>query len=318
MPVYNSLISRGDSDGLIPIETSREIMQGVTEQSAVMRLARRMPNMSTKQRKIPVLATLPTAYFVDGDTGLKQTTKVDWTNKNLIAEELAVIVPVPEAVIDDASYDIWGEVKPLIVEAMGVAFDAAVLHGTNAPASWPDDLLTGAAAAGHTVDLSTQIGAGDDLYDIIMGEGGVLALVEEDGYMVNGHAAALSMKAKLRGLRDANGQPIFMRSMQEGTRYELDGEPMYFPRNGAIDPATALMFSGDWTKVVYALRQDITWKLADQASLHDAAGNLVYNLFQQDMIAMRVVMRIAWQIANPINRVNPDDATRYPFAVLVP
>ena len=147
---------------------------------------------------------------------------------------------------------------------------------------------------------------------------GVLALVEEDGYMVNGHAAALSMKAKLRGLRDANGQPIFMRSMQEGTRYELDGEPMYFPRNGAIDPATALMFSGDWTKVVYALRQDITWKLADQASLHDAAGNLVYNLFQQDMIAMRVVMRIAWQIANPINRVNPDDATRYPFAVLVP
>ncbi|NLV74050.1 MAG: hypothetical protein GXY52_05140, partial [Chloroflexi bacterium] len=40
---------------------------------------------------------LPTAYFVDGETGLKQTTKVEWANVMLSAEELAVIVPVPQS-----------------------------------------------------------------------------------------------------------------------------------------------------------------------------------------------------------------------------
>jgi hypothetical protein len=28
-------------------------------------------------------------------------------------------------------------------------------------------------------------------------------------------------------------------------------------------------------------------------------------------------MRLGWQLPNPINRVNQNDATRYPFAVLV-
>jgi len=35
------------------------------------------------------------------------------------------------------------------------------------------------------------------------------------------------------------------------------------------------------------------------------------------MVALRAVMRLGWQLPNPINRINPNDATRYPFAVLV-
>lgn len=311
---YNDAITRSDAEALIPVEVSREIIQGVPQASAVMQLARKLPPMTSKQRRMPVLAALVTAYFVTGDTGLKQTAKQMWDNKYINAEELAVIVPIPEAVLDDSDYDIWGEIKPRIVEAFGIAFDQAVLYGTNAPQDWPQAIVPAAIAAGHTVALGTNV----DLYDDILGENGTLALVEQDGFNVTGHIAALAMKAKLRGLRDANGQPIFMRSMQERTRYELDGSEVVFPANGAINAAQSLLISGDWSQLVYAIRQDVSYKVLTEAVIQDAAGNIIYNLAQQDMVALRAVMRLGWQLPNPINRVNTNAATRYPFSVLTP
>ena len=210
MATYNSLISRTDAASLIPEEVAREIVQTVPEQSAVMRMARRLPNMTRAQLRMPVLSGLITAGFVDGDTGLKETSEISWANKYVNAAELAVIVPIPETVLSDVDYDVWGEVRPRILEAFGKAFDQAVLYGTNKPSDWPDGLVTGATAASQAVTLGT----GADLYDDILSENGVIAKVEEDGFMVTGHIAALALRAKLRGLRDNQGLPIFVRTVQ--------------------------------------------------------------------------------------------------------
>ena len=311
---YSNQISRANAEALIPEDVSREIIQRVPEQSAIMRLARRLPDMSRSQRQMPVLSSLITAYFVTGDTGLKQTSEVAWTDKYINAAELAVIVPIPEAVLSDTDYDVWGEIRPRITEAMGLAFDRAVLYGTNAPADWPTSVVTGATAAGNTVTL----GNGVDLYEDIMGTGGTLATVEADGYMVTGHIGAMSMRSQLRGLRDANGVPIFVRTMNAATAYELDGAPVEFPMNGGVNPALSLLISGDWSQLVYALRQDITYKVLTEAVIQDAAGNIIYNLAQQDMVALRAVLRLGWQLPNPVNRLQPTEANRYPFAVLLP
>ena len=312
--VFGLTIDRTGVAPLIPEDVASEIIQGVPENSACLSLFRRLPNMSRAQQRLPVLSLLPSAYFVTGDTGQKKTTKVAWENKYLNAEEIAVIVPIPEAVLDDADYDIWGEVKPRLIEAIGVAVDAAIIHGTNAPASWPDSLVAGALSAGNVVALGT----GADIYDDIMGEGGVLSLVEADGFMITGHIAAMTMKAKLRGLRSATDKlPIFVRSMAQKTGYELDGEPMYFPRNNALDPDTALLVSGDFNNAVFSIRQDLTFKILTEATLYDTDGATpLYRLAEQDMVALRVVMRLAWQIPNPINRLQSTEASRYPFAVL--
>lgn len=307
-------IDRAGVSALIPEDVSREIIQGITERSAVFQLGRRLPNMSRAQQRIPVLSTLPSVSFVTGDTGRKSVTQMAWSNKYLDAEELAVIVPVPEAVYEDADYDLWAEVRPRIEEAVGAAIDAAIFYGVNAPNAWPDDLLTAATAAGNTVALGT----GSDVYDDIMGIDGVIAKVEEDGYMVNGHAAAMGLRAQLRSLRDSNtGVPIFNQSVQGPTRYELDGSPIFFPRNGVMDPDDALLFSGDFTQLVYAMRTDIQFKIFDQGIIQDTDESILHNLMQEDMIAMRVRMRLAWQVPNPINLVN-NTSTRFPFAVLTP
>jgi HK97 family phage major capsid protein len=157
-----------------------------------------------------------------------------------------------------------------------------------------------------------------DLYDAILGEGGLFGLVEADGYEVNGVIGALSQKAALRGVRDADGGLIFQPDMTSPTKMALAGVPISFPKNGALDPAVALLIAGDWQKAVYCWRQDITFKIFDQGVINDDSGNIVFNLIQQDMLAMRVTCRLGWQLPNPENQVQTTDASRYPFAVLVP
>lgn len=307
-----SIIDRSGAESLIPEERAREIIQGVVTQSAVLSRGRRLPNMSSRTYKIPVLDMLPLAYFVNGDTGQKKTTKIEWDKKYIVAEEIAVIVPIPEAVLDDSEYDIWGEVRPRLEEAFGKVIDGAVLFDVNKPDSWRDGLVSSATTAGSVVSLASA----DNLYDKIMGEDGVIAKVEESGYFVTGHMADISMRAKLRGLKDENGQPIFKSDMQGTTQYSLDGSAMNFPNNGAFDKSKALMISGDFSQLVYSIRQDITFKLFTEGVVQNTDGSIAYNLMQQDMVALRAVMRIGWEIPNPINSVNEDKETRFPFAIL--
>ena len=307
-----TLIDRSGADTLIPEERAREIIQGTIAQSAVLSRGRKLPNMSSRTYKMPVLDMLPLAYFVNGDTGQKKTTKMAWDKKFITAEEIAVIVPIPEAVLDDSDYDIWGEVRPRIEEAFGKVIDGAVLFDVNKPDSWRNGLVSSATSAGSIVTL----GSTDDLYDKVMGEDGVIAKVEESGYFVTGHMADISMRSKLRGMKDTTGQPIFKSDMQSATSYVLDGSPMNFPNNGSFDKSKALMISGDFSQLVYSIRQDITFKLFTEGVVQNTDGTIAYNLMQQDMVALRAVMRLGWEIPNPINSLKEDKATRFPFAVL--
>lgn len=306
------LIDRTGADTLIPETRAREIIQGTIARSAVLSQGRKLPNLSSKTHKMPVLDMLPIAYFVNGDTGNKKTTNMKWDKKIITAEEIAVIVPIPEAVLDDSEYDIWAEVRPRVEEAFGKVIDGAVLFGVNAPDSWRDDIVTTATNATSVVTF----GSSDSLYDKIMGEGGVIAKVEESGFFVTGHMADISMRAKLRGLKDSTGNPIFKSDMQESTRYSLDGSAMTFPNNGSFDKSKALMISGDFSQLVYAIRQDITFKLFTEGVVQNTDGTIAYNLMQQDMVALRAVMRLGWEIPNPINSLKTDKAKRCPFAIL--
>lgn len=328
---YSNVLTRGSgptysatpgTHPLIPEDVSADIVKNTTIKSATLSMFKHR-TMTTSEQRMPVLATKPTAYFVTGDTGLKQTTSMSWTNKFLDAEELAVIIPVPEKLLDDVKYDLWGEIKPEIEEALGVALDAAILFGGNKPSSWPSDISTAAIAAGNTVTQATGIDVADDINS-------VMSAVEADGYEVNGFFMRNSMKAELRGLRDANNQFIFQpggqgltNTVYKGTIY---GEKAVSSLAGIFEIEDAgtygrsansvKLIAGDWTQGIIGVRQDITWKMLDQAAIFDNQGALVFNLPQQDMVAMRVVCRYAFQVPNPLTRMQSTEANRYPFSVL--
>jgi hypothetical protein len=63
----NNVIDRNSLSGLIPEPVTREILQGAVAESAVLRMARRLPNMTSKTQTMNVLDMLPTAYWVNGE-----------------------------------------------------------------------------------------------------------------------------------------------------------------------------------------------------------------------------------------------------------
>lgn len=231
-----NIINRDKAEALIREQLINTIFQDVPKQSAVLSMMRKLPNMTSKQTKIPVLDMLPMSYWVNGDTGTKQTTQQAWDNVYLTAAELAVIVPIPEAVLDDASFDIIGETTPRINEAMGLKVDQAIAFGINRPNEWQSDIITLARQAGNNV-------SGGITYDSIMGTDGLIAKVEESGYMVNGILASMRSRAALRGLKDTTGRPLFVSDMKGSTPYALDGSPLTFPQNGSFDQSVAQMIA---------------------------------------------------------------------------
>ena len=310
-------ILRSGAEALIPEEVSKEIIEGAVAQSATLSLFKKLPNMSSNKTRMPVLDLLPMAYFVNGDTGMKKTTKMAWDKKYINAEEIAVIVPIAESVLDDArdnGYDIWGEVMPRVQEAFGNVIDNAVLFDVNKPSSWRNGIVATATSAGNVVTAT------DDFYKDIFDEGGVISKVEESGYIPNGVISEVTMRGKLRGLRDDTGKPLYMSDLKSGVQtYSLDGQPMFFLQNGAWDSTQASLIMGDLGQAVYSIRQDMTVKLLTEGVIQDPeTKEIVYNLAQQDMVALRFVMRLGWEIPNPINRLKPNKAERCPFAVYVP
>lgn len=331
MPTFNSVIGRDDAEALIPEDVSSEILKSMSEGSNVTQLARRLPNMTRAQRRLPILTVLPSVSFTGeaGRTGqtfgeIKQTTEAAWSNKYINAEEMAVIVVVPENTLEDMDYNVWDEIKPEIIAALGYKIDYSMLFGVlgiDVPSTWPNGIVNQMPSSHRIADTF-----GNDLYDAIMGEGGVISKVEEDGYFVNGHIAKLALRAKLRGLRvdsgggAGTGTPLFTQDMKLAIPYALDGQPLLFPTNGSMQQLASLLISGDWNQVVWSMRKDVSIKVLTEGVITNDASprEILHNLGQDDMVGLRVTFRMGWQIANPINRVNGDDATRYPFASLTP
>ena len=130
-------ITRAEVASLIGEEYGGQVIKAATQGSVVLDAFPNV-NMGTKTSNMPVLATLPEAEWVSDtdNTGVKPTAQVTWANKTLVAEEVAVIVPVHENTIDDATEDILAQIAELGGQALGKKLDQAVLFGTSKPASW--------------------------------------------------------------------------------------------------------------------------------------------------------------------------------------
>lgn len=296
-------IARNDVSALLEEQVVNEIFADAQKESKVLSMFRKLPNMTSDKTKLRVSSALPVAYFVDEKTnnGRKNLSKAAWENVYLTAEELAVIIPIKENLLDDVDVDLWAEIKPQIVSAIARKIDEAIIGGVDAPTSWGAGLIPTILTKTKSV---TETG---DLYKDI---NDVMTKVEESGYNVSALLGGVGLKGKFRMMNDKNGQPLASSEIVSLRREFVD--------NGAWDKSVATLVAGDFNQAVYAIRKDVTYKVLDQATIQDpSTGAILYNLAQEDMVALRVTFRMGYAIPNPVKALD-DSETRYPFAALVP
>lgn len=301
-------ISRADALALLARQDLDEIIKPDTATSAVLQ-AFRTTRMSAGTVTMPVLAALPTAGFVTDEnstdaSGVKPTSKVSWVNKNLVAEEIAVIIPIHENTIADAKFDIWGEVRPLVAQEFGRVLDAAVLFGVNKPATWLDPaLVPGAIAAGNSVAEGTGIDLAEDFNE-------AFGLVEDDEFDVNVAMTGRFLRRQLRGLRDADNNPIYLDALRsDGSTASIYGQDLLYVGNRSWDRDDAIALVGDRSKVVIGIREDVQVKILTEATV----GGI--NLAERDMVALRFKFRVGFATAFS---TAAGSITDYPFAVITP
>lgn len=327
------LVDRTAASSTIPEDYARGIIKNATQMSAIMSLSTRK-RMRRKQQRMSVIGTKPTASFVTGsdtDVGLKAATNMTFDNLFLDAEPVAGVVVIPEDVLEDSDYDLWAEIKPELEEAVAAAVDAAAFFGTGAPSTWPTPIVTAAVAAGNTVNAGTGVDLAADLNT-------ALGLVEADGFVPDGWYFQITEMATLRGLRDANRQFLFgprgpantgvsnagldgdrrrEKMGYQGQIYNLDAYTSALGLSGfASVSGNARYVTGDFSRAMVGVRSDIKYQILREATIYNPDGSVMIALAQQDAVALRFVMRVAFQVSNPPTRMNTNAATRYPFSVV--
>lgn len=300
-------ISRSEVSTLIEEAYADTLLAAAVEASTALTAFPTVP-MGTKITHLPVLATLPEAGWVSesatADAGAKPTSQVTWEDRTLVAEEIAVIIPVHENVLDDANPRVLNDLAVLGGQSIGKKLDQAVFFSIDKPASWTSPaLLSAAVAAGQT---QAVVDGQANQSDIPGAVNQVAEKVATAGWAPDTLISGLSLRYQVANLRDANGMPIFRDESFAGFR-------TFFNRNGAWVPNSATAIVADSTRVRIGVRQDITVKFLDQATL--GKGDNAINLAERDMVALRFKARYAYVLGTA---ATPQGAAKVPVGAVTP
>lgn len=297
-----AMITDSDIKALITPEIQQEVIDDIVRESVVLKHFTRLPNMTSSQREIRIADTLPLVYWVEGNTGFKKTTNLEWANKRIVAQELATIIPIAINNVRDTAIDIWSEIRSKVVQDMHRKIDQAIITGEDKPPMFRASLIDTIINAGASIPTTNNFVNDTDLS---------MAKVEASGYIPNAIMGGVGLRSDLRKVTDSTGQPIYASW--------LDGLEKIYVENSSWDSNKAKYIIGDFSKCVYAIRQDVEFEMFTQGVVSDpSTGNVVYNLMQQDMIAIRCTMRLGWEVPNPVNILQPDPLVRFPLSLVSP
>lgn len=269
--------------GFVPTPQATDIIKMIAEGSSLLKLAK-VEDMTSEKKKFNVLVEGPGAYWV-GEGQRIHTSKATWIHPEIEAKKLAVIIPCTKEKLNDSTIDVFNEMRESIAEAFYKAIDAAGYFGTDSPFHTS---IFGNMREDHKIKEGTNKTLDLDVSD-------AMATIEEAGFDVDGFVGAYSIKNKLRKLRDANGNQLYVTGVDGSEFYN---QPITFSRNGAFDKTKAELIGGEWKYAIVGIREGLQYEILKEATLQDTLGEdgKPLSLAEQDMIAIKATMRLGFLV----------------------
>lgn len=267
-------INRGTEGLVFNPEQSDEIIAKTIEQSAVMQLADRVA-LPGRGLTMPVITGDPTADFVT-ETAEKPVSNSTFGSKNMTPYKIAVI----ELFSNEFRRDfrrLYDELVRRLPYAISTKFDNTVFNGTAPGTGF--DVLTGAAAQ----DIQTN-----------PYEGIVTAYtnIAKAGYRPTGFAVSPAAEAILFSELGADGRPIFLPSVADGSVGAILGTPVVKTRNVYFEDDKVIGFVGDWSQAKWGMVGDISLSISEEATIN--TGTELVNLWQRNMFAVRAEAEVGF------------------------
>lgn len=280
-------------DGTIPEKYNKLVLEEIMGNSKVMQLAK-YEEMDSKEKKFEYFAKGPGAYWVGEGEKIK-TSKPQWLQATMVAKKLGVIIPCSREFLHYKMSDFFEAMKPKIAEAFYKKFDAAAILNVDNP--FPQSIEESVVAADNIVE-------GDITYDNILAMEDMLT---DEDFDVNAFISTKKNRSTLRNVHKVeNG--VIVESLYDRSNNTIDGLPVADLK----DLEKGKIYAGDFDYMYYGIPFGMSYKIDESAQLSTITnedGSPV-NLFEQELMALRVTMDVAFMIVkdNAFAKLAPVDA----------
>ncbi|MCI2862393.1 phage major capsid protein [Staphylococcus hominis] len=268
-------------EGELLNEFNQPILLDVLQNSKIMQLGQFQDMNGKSEKEFTYWADKPGAYWV-GEGRKIQTTKPSLISAKMRSHKLGVIVVASREFLNYTYSQFFEAMKPQIAEQFYKKFDEAGLLNVDNP--FAQSVEQSVATAGNVVDGPITLENVLDLED---------KLLEHD-VEANAFVSKIQNRTALRGVRDENTNE----SYYDRSSNTLDGLPVVDLKSDEIKKGD--LYAGDFNKMFYGIPYNMSYKISEDGQLstvQNEDGSPV-NLFEQELIALRVTMDVAFHIAD--------------------
>lgn len=262
-------------DGTFTKQMTDIIMKDVAENSLVMQLGQYHEMDGLQEKTVYVQTDGVSAYWVNETEKIK-TDKPEVVPVSLKAHKLGIILVASREALNYTWQKFFEDMKPQIVEAFHTKIDEAGLLGHETP--FANSVAKSAKDASHTI-------VGPINYDNLLKLED--ALYEAD-VNPNAFVSKVQNRSALREARDGDKKSIYDKATNT-----IDGITTVDLKSKQFKKGDLL--AGDFNSLIYGVPYNINFKISEEgqiSTMKNSDGTPI-NLFEQEMVAIRVTMDIA-------------------------